>query len=422
MRVGSCLAAVLATCLAGTAHAQDAGSAKPAPVVSAGQDGFTLRSADGAFALKLRGYLQLDGRFYLDDDERRATDSFVVRRARPIVEGTLWKIFDFRLMPDFGGGSSTLQDAYVEGRFHPALRLRAGKFKPPLSLERLQSATDIGFVERGTPSQLAPARDLGVQLGGELAGRRLEYQVGVFNGSVDGGSADSAAADGKELAGRVVWQPLRSADGAAPAIDFGIGVAASRGDAAGTVAAPGLPSFRTGGNQTFFTYRSDGTAAGTAIADGDHTRLIPQGWFHTGPFGALFERARGEQRVRRDTFDAQLRSEAWLAQASWVLTGERSGFRGVEPAHPWGQGGHGAWQLAVRYAELSVDRRAFPVFADPARAARQSRLVALALSWYPVRGVRWMLDAGLTVFDGGAANGADRADERALLTRFQISF
>jgi hypothetical protein len=33
-----------------------------------------------------------------------------------------------------------------------------------------------------------------------------------------------------------------------------------------------------------------------------------------------------------------------------------------------------------------------------------------------------MLDYEVTRFDGGAKNGADRADERALLTRFFLAF
>jgi hypothetical protein len=81
----------------------------------------------------------------------------VIRRARPIFEGTLWRIFDFRIMPDFGGGTSALFDGYVECRFSKALRVRAGKFKPPLGLERLRSATDLDFVERGAPTSLAPS-------------------------------------------------------------------------------------------------------------------------------------------------------------------------------------------------------------------------------------------------------------------------
>ncbi len=138
----------------------------------ASRDGFEVKSADNAFRLKLRGYLQVDGRFFLDDEELPATDSWVIRRARPVLEGTLFKFVDFKIMPDFGGGTTVLYDAYIEARFSKAARLRAGKFKPPVGLERLQSATDLLFVERAFPTGLVPSRDIGLQLGGELARRQ----------------------------------------------------------------------------------------------------------------------------------------------------------------------------------------------------------------------------------------------------------
>src|SRR5688572_1451077 len=48
---------------------QAAAAARSAPVVQAARDGFSFRSADGAFRLRLRGYVQSDGRFFLEDDE-----------------------------------------------------------------------------------------------------------------------------------------------------------------------------------------------------------------------------------------------------------------------------------------------------------------------------------------------------------------
>ena len=63
----------------------------------------------------------------------------------------------------------------------------------------------------------------------------------------------------------------RPADG--PLKNLGFGVGAARGPD-GTLTATGLPGYRTPGQQTFFSYRSDATAAGTTIADG--TPLPPR--------------------------------------------------------------------------------------------------------------------------------------------------
>ena len=42
-----------------------------------------------------------------------------LRRARPIVEATLGRYFEFRLMPDLGGTSQTIFDACWDGKFVP---------------------------------------------------------------------------------------------------------------------------------------------------------------------------------------------------------------------------------------------------------------------------------------------------------------
>ena len=96
------------------------------------KDGFSLKSADGQYSLKLRGYAQADGRFFASDDAGAIPDNFLLRRARPILEVTVGQYFGFRIMPDFGGGQVALLDAYWEGKFDPAFSVRAGKFKPPI--------------------------------------------------------------------------------------------------------------------------------------------------------------------------------------------------------------------------------------------------------------------------------------------------
>ena len=101
--------------------------AKNAGGVTADKNGFSIKSADGAYRLRIGGYAQLDSRFFLDEKQRSTVDTFILRRVRPILEGTVAKIFDFRIMPDFGAGQTVLQDAYVEGRFSSAFRVRAGK-------------------------------------------------------------------------------------------------------------------------------------------------------------------------------------------------------------------------------------------------------------------------------------------------------
>ncbi|HEX3527978.1 MAG TPA: porin [Thermoanaerobaculia bacterium] len=408
--------------LAGPVLAQDSS-------VTAGKEGFSLRSADGDFLLKLRGYVQFDGRFFSDDKQKPGIDTFTLRRVRPIFEGTIYKIFDFRVMPDFGQGTTTLYDAYLEARFSPYFKVRAGKFKPPVGLERLQSATDILFVERALPTNLVPNRDLGIQVSGDIQGGVVSYAAGVFNGTVDlGNQSDADTNNSKDVEGRVFFQPFLVSGGALK--NLGFGVAATSGIHEGTLTTPGLPSYRTPAQQTFFSYRSDGTAAGTVLADGRHTRFSPQGYFYSGPFGLLAEYVQSKQEVRRGTgptASADLDHTSWQTAASWVLTGDEASFRGVNPkkifdpaAHTWG-----AFELTARYSKLDLDEKTFPIFANPASAPRSTAAWAVGLNWYLNKNVRVMLDYEKSTFDGGAGTTSlvtDRIPEKILFSRFQISY
>lgn len=402
-------------------HEAAADKAKTAPAPTAGKDGFSLKSADGAFVLKLRGYVHFDGRFWQSDDKKPAIDTFTLRRVRPILEGTLYKIFDFRIMPDFGEGKTVLQDAYMEGRFSPRFKVRAGKFKEPVGLERLQSATDILFVERALPTNLVPNRDLGVMLSGDLAGGGVSYAAGYFNGVQDGGSADVDTNDDKDVAARLFFQPFVSGDG--PLKNLGFGVAGTVGDQAGTAASPNLASYKTPGQQTFFSFRSDGTTAGTVIADGRHTRISPQAYFYRGPFGLLAEYVKSTQAVRRGDVARNVDATSWQVAASWVLSGGEPTYKSVTPKKPFDLAAHawGDFEIAARYSHLDVEDAAFPLFANPASSPRAADAWAVGLNWYLSRSLRVMLDYEDTTFDGGATAG-DREDEKIVFSRFQVSF
>jgi phosphate-selective porin OprO/OprP len=400
----------------------DSATRPRAPTIQAGPEGFALQSADGAFVLRLRGYFQSDARVFVEDGARPATSTILTRRIRPILEGTLWRFVDFRVMPDFAGGSATLFDANVDLRFRRVAALRVGKFKPPIGLERLQSATDLLFVERGLPNNLVPARDVGIQLFGEAGDATLRYAVGLFDGAPDLGNLDNDPGDDKDVAGRVFLQPFRSA-GPRFLKGLGVGLAASTGIQNGATPSPFLPVYRSPAQQAVFTYRSDGTAAGTVLAAGRHARLTPQGYWYGGPFGLLGEYVRSSQDVELGTEVVRLDHTAWQLAGTWVVTGEKASYGSLEPAHPFqpGGGGWGAVSLGARYGQLSLDPDAFPLFADPATQIRRARAWGLALNWFLARGVRLQLNYEQTRFDGGAASG-DRPTERAFLARVQHAF
>lgn len=399
------LGLALLVCTAAAARAEDKFMS-----ISAGKGGFLLTSPDGDFLIKFRGIIQADGRFFLQD-QAVAIDTFTLRRVRPIIEGTVFKIFDFRFTPDFGGGTTVLQDAYLDARFHPAFKLRFGKAKSPFGLERLQSAADIEFIERSLATNLVPNRDIGIQAGGDFVSGKVNYALGVMNGVVDGGSADTDVGNGKDVVGRLFAQP---------ATGLGVGIAFSAGDEKGTLVAPALPTYRTTGQLPFFRYRvSVSSLVDTVVADGSRTRYSPQFYFYHGPVGILGEYVFTSQKIRKGVVETTIDNNAWNLTGTFVLTGEKASYKGVAPEHPFDLEANdwGAFELAFRYDELDVDNDAFPVFADPALFSSKAKEWGLGLNWYLNKNVKFVANYNQTSFDGGALN-----TEKLFVTRFQIAF
>jgi len=398
-------------------------AARGRPTVNTSGDGFFFRSADGNWRLRIGGYIQADARFYAGDDAGVLTNTFGIRRARPLVEGTVFKYFDFRILPDFGAGAPSLYEAYLEARLSRALAIRAGKYKPPVGLERLQSATDLRFVERGFPTNLAPNRDVGLQIGGEVAGGTVSYQAGIFNGVPDLGFGDADANDAKDLAGRIFFAPFARQGRAAP-VDLGFGVSGSIGNERGTIAAPQTSNLRTPGQAVFFRYRTGATAAAAVVADGRRTRLAPQAYLYRGSLGLLTEYTSNHHTVRRDSVVETIPHQGWQVAASFFLTGEKATYRSVTPKQVFDPkaGTWGAVELAVRVQETSVGDAAFPFLADPATAASRAKAWSLGINWHFAKNVKLMVDYEHTTFTGGAANGANRPVETFVVTRFQTAF
>ena len=113
------------------------------PVVTVSDEGFSLSSPNHDYNLNLSGIIQADGRFFTSGADKDVGSTFFLNRVRPILTGSLGKYYNFNITPDFGQGKVTLQDAYINMTYWDYASLRAGKFKAPFDLERLQSDRDL---------------------------------------------------------------------------------------------------------------------------------------------------------------------------------------------------------------------------------------------------------------------------------------
>ena len=398
-------------------------AATPPPLLSAGPEGFSLSSADRQYQLKLRGILQSDARFFAQGKERAGNNTFLLRRFQPTFDGTVAGLVDFRLQLDLAPNAQPIQDGYVE--IHPLreFRVRVGKFKAPVGLERLQPVTAMLFPEFALPTSLVPNREVGIQFSGDLSGGVLSYAVGAFNGSPDGGAADLNVDDNVELEGRLFAHPFRNS-AVEPLKGLGLGLAGTVGSEYGTLGATQEPTLRAEGQQTFFTYLTGSTLDTTVIASGRHYRLSPQAYYFHGPLGVMAEYATSTQDVRRGSDEARLTHGAWQLSASYVLFGGKASYEGVKPYHSLlpSEGHWGAVELGARYSGLRVDPKAFPLYADPSRSANEAQSWGAVAHWYLSGNARVTFSVERTVFSGGAADGGDRPTEIAFFNRLQAYF
>jgi phosphate-selective porin OprO and OprP len=438
---------------------QDAKWLKMPKNVELGTQGLKVVSQDENFIMYMRALIQADGSYFMDDTNQVGVtngdayaDKFYLRRVRPILEGTVWRFFDYRIMPDFGMGNTRLFDAYADFRYFREASVTAGKFKAPVSLERLQSATALAFIERAYPTQLAPNRDIGFMLHGEFdrpgyptnfaALERnqtfhgnfpmymypdfFSYQLGIFNGSRNNGNIDSDQNDSKEVQARIFSHPFLHS-GIEPLEGLGLGVA-------GTWGQPNsdrLSNYQSPGLNNIFVYNA------AARADGTQYRVYPQMYWIWGPFQFVGEYALSNLDVANqlivNSADHTVAStnqtdQAWNATVSYMLTGEENVFlrQGIKPRHEFDpmyglrpdkpfdptEGHWGAFQVAARFSTIDFDNDIFrntgtlraPIypFADPRFSVSRATTWALGVNWWLNSNIKLMADYSQTSYSDGA--------------------
>jgi len=437
------------------------------PKFDVGTNGFKISSQDGKHEVRIRGAVQTDGRFFSEDANHLSTDRFEVKQARVWLEGKVFNDIYYKIMPDFAASGNILPDAYLDYAYLPEASLLVGKFKPSLSLERLQGDSDGTFLERAFPTYLASNRDVGVQLHGAFsksgfttevvpgpidAKNTFTYQVGVMNGSGDDGSPNNNSADlddNKEFVGRLFAHPFQHT-GYSWLEGFGVGVAGTVGDPnAQALKAQATPIGRT----TYLDYTKTTAIKATAtvpstgysapVSNGDQYRIYPQAYWYAGPFGVMAEYAASSQtlsstktqilgtKTTNTATNVRQDNSSWQVLASWVVTGEDNSFGAVKPIQNFSplDGQWGALQLAARWTEMNIDKGTFQVL-DPSKSASHATAWTLGANWYLNSYALIRADYEQTSFDGGAGtinskgfwSGGDRATEHVFATRFQLSF
>ncbi len=452
------------------------GALQKLPVFEAGADGFKISSSDKKHQVRIGATVQTDYRNFLGDNSPAwiagspgwyggvGPESIFLRQARILIEGYVFKDIYFKIMPDFAQTSNTanmLPDAYVDFAYLPQASLLVGKYKPSIGLERLQGDANTAFLERAFPTNLAPNRDMGLQVHGGFAmpGYKAEtapgpidnknaftYQVGITDGTGDSGNpygngspaaTSSSFANNKEFDGRLFAQPFQHS-GYAWLEGLGIGVAGSFSNPDHQI----IQAQRTPlGQSQFIDYASvKATTTGTITSNGNANRIYPQAYWYKGPFGLMGEYVASTQTLNASGSNNRVHNnitqtnKAAQAQISYVVTGEDNTFEGVKPMRNFDpfKGSWGALQLAARWSELTVDSDTF-LLLDPTKTASKATAFTVGANWFLNKNALIRFDFENVSFNGGAGtttgSGANtvyhitnRPGEQVLSTRFQLAF
>jgi phosphate-selective porin OprO/OprP len=136
------------------------------------------------------------------------------RRVRMGIQGKGYEVWSYRLEVDFVQADAQtkqrprITDCYGELHELPWLgTLRLGQFREPFSIERITSANDLTFIERGLPQAFNPARKLGAMAYDHSQNEMWYWWNGVFaQNSTDFGEQFGNAGR-YAVVNRLVWLP-----------------------------------------------------------------------------------------------------------------------------------------------------------------------------------------------------------------------
>jgi phosphate-selective porin OprO/OprP len=346
----------------------------------------SLRLGDGTY-IEFRARVQESLRRSAEPEDSPEVGNLDSARRRIGVQGEIAGVVEFQMERELGS-RTPWRDVFVGYKPFVAVRLQAGKFKLPFSLDANTGAASLDFVNRSlAATHLAPGRDRGVMVHGRLLRRALTYEAGVFDHDGDNARTRNLQRvyGGRTVASRLSVEPFRTKK-KSPLKSLVVGAALS-----GSELTDGRPALkgRTVMDAVFFG--SDFPVSGGRRRTGLETRWTPGAFSVSAEYMRVRDERRGLSVENTDL--SPLLASGWYASGTWALTGERKAGNLDAPRRPLFRGGVGAVELAGRIEALGF--RSGATNGTPSTALRadvvlgnQDRAETLGVNWYPNRWVK----------------------------------
>ncbi len=343
----------------------------------------SIKSRDKKFSTKIGGRVQADAAAYSNDAEQG--NGTEIRRARLYLQGTMYHDWGYKLQYDFvSTGNKGIKDAYLSYKGIDDVTVKVGNFKDPFSLQEQTSSKFVMFTERALSTTFAAGRHIGIMT--STANKNWSLAGGLFGDSVSkkGGSKD----EDWGLGARATWSPINTSSNV---LHLGLGLNYRDTESAGTAQFKTQPETHVAGINIVDTGTindvSDVLKIGTEIA------------YVNGPFSTQAEYITTD--VSRNNA-SDLDFDAWYAQAGYFLTGEsrhykKGKFAGIKPNAIVGEGGIGAWELALRYSTINLT--------DGDIAGGEADAMTVGVNWFATPSLRFSANyVDVLDVDGGSLN------------------
>ena len=434
--------------------------------------GFGIVSADGESSINLTGMVHYDAHIIrsglpriTDKDSASVADAFEFRRVRLGVNGTVFKDVDYEVIVNATGTDTNILDTgFLNFSANKDAQVRVGRFRQPYSLEAMTKDNAIDFLERSYGDQLGPNKLLGVGVFGEPR-KGFTYGLAVaqagFNeitntdniGGLGTGRATLNFGELNNLDGQVLHLGIGTHRGkyeVTPTTSLDTGTGAS------TTTRATLLTYRTESRGLANAYRAQigGEVLGTStyggaandVASMNKTLNNLEFAYAVGAFKFQVEAsnlnldATAATNVNLSSYNSvNLTSSTLYYDVIYNLTGEKwsdsykgGSFGFIKPNSNFklGQGGTGAWQLALRVSSYKANYTS--VLAGNSNSRQENSAGATTITY----GVNWLLNPSTavkvnyaqTTFDApvnilsATPSGGPTSKENVFSMRAQINF
>jgi phosphate-selective porin OprO and OprP len=345
------------------------------------KNGFKMRTRDNQFKFQIGGRIMHDWGFFNESETFESIfgqqeNGARFRRVRFFMEGILYNSMKFKFDIDVDGGDDgvTFKDMYVGIAHIPVLgNFQVGHFKRPASLDSVTSSKYLTFIERSLTNTFFKTRNTGFAFFKHALNKNLTWSV-FLNKETSENPPDFRIDGDWNVTSRLTGLPYITEDGKRW-IHLGLSWSYEKAT----------------DNQVTFNGARDSEITSTFLTTGviGLRKLNIVGLevaINLDQIGLQGEYVVSD--VKRDeNTNGQL--DAFYIQGSWYLTGENRRYskrKGViarfKPNQnfswnkKWSEGrGTGAFQLAVRYAELDLNDQSVGI------AGGEQKSLTLGVNW-----------------------------------------